>query len=206
MFPTQSHPSFFMGTRHITMVVLNDEVVIAQYGQWDGYPDGQGETISKFIREKYDYAKFVNGLKKIKPLTEEIISDLHTQAQIFRNDGYLNTDEAKRLYAIVPELNRDTGAEILEMIQDGKVKYHDNAKDFIDDTLFCEWAYILYLDTEELEVYGNDLGTTQKPKYKTDNPFLYRFKFSELTKESMSMLADWCNSGNIDLGLFKILL
>jgi len=28
-----------MGTRHLTMVIQNKEPKVAQYGQWDGYPE-----------------------------------------------------------------------------------------------------------------------------------------------------------------------
>ena len=35
------------------------------------------------------------------------------------------------------------------------VPYMENGNDFIDDTLFCEWAYIINLDTNKFEViYG----------------------------------------------------
>lgn len=38
-----------MGTRNLTCVVKNNKYVVAQYGQWDGYPTGQGQTIVEFI-------------------------------------------------------------------------------------------------------------------------------------------------------------
>ena len=34
-----------MGTRHITAVVSEGQFVVAQYGQWDGYPTGQEMTL-----------------------------------------------------------------------------------------------------------------------------------------------------------------
>ena len=30
-----------MGTRHLTAVVLNGDFKVAQYGQWDGFTNGQ---------------------------------------------------------------------------------------------------------------------------------------------------------------------
>ena len=40
-----------MGTRHLTIVKQNGEVKVAQYGQWDGYPDGVGTDIVNFLHE-----------------------------------------------------------------------------------------------------------------------------------------------------------
>lgn len=40
-----------MGTRHLIIVVSQQEVKVAQYGQWDGYPDGQGKRILTFLRK-----------------------------------------------------------------------------------------------------------------------------------------------------------
>ena len=33
-----------MGTRGLTMVVSKGKTRVAQYGQWDHYPSGQGRT------------------------------------------------------------------------------------------------------------------------------------------------------------------
>lgn len=38
-----------MGTRNLTVVINNGKPCIAQYGQWDGYPQGQGYTIFDFL-------------------------------------------------------------------------------------------------------------------------------------------------------------
>lgn len=34
-----------MGTRHLIKVKYKGEIKVSQYGQWDGYPDGQGLDI-----------------------------------------------------------------------------------------------------------------------------------------------------------------
>ena len=47
-----------MGTRNLTMVYLNGEYKVAQYGQWDGYPEATGCLILKFLTGvKLDYFK-----------------------------------------------------------------------------------------------------------------------------------------------------
>lgn len=36
-----------MGTRNLTAVYLDGQYKVAQYGQWDGYPEGRGGLIWK---------------------------------------------------------------------------------------------------------------------------------------------------------------
>lgn len=38
-----------MGTRHLICVFFQGKWVVAQYGQWDGYPEGQGVKIYRFL-------------------------------------------------------------------------------------------------------------------------------------------------------------
>lgn len=55
-----------------------------------------------------------------------------------------------------PQMTRDTAAEILQVIYSNKSKKGMplvNQEDFAKDSLFCEWAYVVNLDTEELECY-----------------------------------------------------
>ena len=46
-----------MGTRNLITVTLNKKKVVAQYGQWDGYPEGQGKTVHEFL-SKVNLDKF----------------------------------------------------------------------------------------------------------------------------------------------------
>ena len=39
-----------MGTRHLIAVQKDGEYKVAQYGQWDGYPEGQGVRVLEFLR------------------------------------------------------------------------------------------------------------------------------------------------------------
>lgn len=41
-----------MGTRNLTVVIKKAKPVVAQYGQWDGYPSGQGATVLNFLKSR----------------------------------------------------------------------------------------------------------------------------------------------------------
>jgi len=60
-----------MGTRNLTCVVLDGEYRIAQYGQWDGYPSGQGATVLEFLKDKMDREQFETALRQTKWITKE---------------------------------------------------------------------------------------------------------------------------------------
>ena len=48
-----------MGTRHLIIVKSEGKTKVAQYGQWDGYPTGQGKDIAIFLHsDGFDFAKF----------------------------------------------------------------------------------------------------------------------------------------------------
>lgn len=139
-----------MGTRNLTMVAKDGQIVLAQYGQWDGYPSGNGVVVLNFLKNemKDNFAEQVDKLRDIK--TTDIIKKMTgvTLEEL--------TDEMDaKLMKENPQLSRDCGAGILKVIQDNKndVLMVYNNVDFAADSLFCEWAYLVDLDKQVLEVY-----------------------------------------------------
>ena len=128
-----------MGTRNLTVVFMDGEYKVAQYGQWDGYPEGQGMTCLKFLKEEFVEDKFRTNLRKLKMVrTEEERGAL----DILYKD------------TVPAEFDRDTGAEILKLIQDGEVK-----SGFLSDSIWfaacgdCEWVWVIDLDDRVFEAY-----------------------------------------------------
>lgn len=132
-----------MGTRNLTIVKYNDQIKVAQYGQWDGYPKGVGQGIVDFLhktdlnefKEKIKACHFISQ-KKLEKMTAEQYGKLLNEHQQF---------------------SRDTADKVLDMIMENKKKVFElrNAIDFGFDDLFCEWLYIIDLDKDRLFVRHN---------------------------------------------------
>lgn len=132
-----------MGTRNLTCVYQNGEYKVAQYGQWDGYPEGQGTTILEFLH-KINMNEFRNAISECKWITETERDNINKDI----NDGILTNWQ--KYY---PELSRDTGGEILNLIVFKNKRKLQNSLDFANDSLFCEWVYVVDLDQNTFEVY-----------------------------------------------------
>lgn len=156
-----------MGTRHLTAVVLDGEYKIAQYGQWDGYPQGQGKTVLQFIK-KWNRPRFETALRNCRWITkdEHKATWSATPGYVDTGDGLVSCEIADKHSEMFPELSRDTGAKILQLVQskpEGLKLYNSIA--FAGNSLMCEFAYILDLDKNVLEFYK---GFNKEPLNKGD--------------------------------------
>lgn len=127
-----------MGTRNSTIVTINGEIRVAQYGQWDGYPTGQGKTIQDFLKtaDLEDFKKKVLALRDITEEDEKKVNETENWTQVY------------------PHLSRDAGAGVLEMIAAGDVEFLVLDKEFKNDGLFCEYWYDINLDDETVTMNG----------------------------------------------------
>ena len=134
-----------MGTRNLTKVIDSNGVIkVAQYGQWDGYPSGQGVVALNHLRN--NITKIHQGLTRVCWITKEDIEAL----------SGISADVYGLMY---PNLTRDTGADILGVVafSIGEVAL-DDARDFENDTLFCEGVYTV--NFQENTFTTNYNGTT----------------------------------------------
>lgn len=128
-----------MGTRHLIAVALNGKYKVAQYGQWDGYPSGQGKTVLEFLRT-VDLVAFREKIKATRWLTKADIAKVNKTAN---------------WPAAYPHLSRDAGAKILQMVMAADEPLRlQNSISFAGDGLFCEWAYVVDFDKMALEVFS----------------------------------------------------
>ena len=140
-----------MGTRHLIAVFADGEYRVAQYGQWDGYPEGQGLECLHFLRDEMN-EKFKENVLKCSTISLEKMKKIEEQYNI--NGGMISLRDYDRFSNDYPQLSRDTGSEILRMIQnsDNGLELIVNI-DFAADSLFCEYAYVIDLDNRTFEAY-----------------------------------------------------
>ena len=146
-----------LGTRHIVAVHIDGEYKVAQYGQWDGYPSGQGATVLDFLQNG-DVAGLKRNLAKTYAPTEDDYRRMWAEVghDIVASNGMVPWDKSEKFAKLYPSLHRNTGAEILAFIasHDGEDRIPlENQIAFVGDSLFCEWAYVIDFDVGTFEVF-----------------------------------------------------
>jgi len=152
-----------LGTRNLTIVHKNGEYKVAQYGQWDGYPEGLGITLLNFLKS-VNINSFRNAIDKVSFYTKEELENIDKYIEETRKD-IPNYNWQKQF----PHLSRDCGGDILNHIVFKGVKKVKNHINFAADSLFCEWAYVIDLDTNKFEVYQG----FNEEKLNADERFFY---------------------------------
>lgn len=128
-----------MGTRNLTKVIDSNGVIkVAQYGQWDGYPSGQGLNA---LYHATAHRAIEAGLAKVRWATEKELSEIYSK---FDKMNQLGTDDFKNFNLLYPNLTRDTCADILGVVawSIGEVILVDESE-FENDGLFCEGVYTI---------------------------------------------------------------
>lgn len=191
-----------MGTRHLIAVVVDGEYKIAQYGQWDGYPSGQGANICRFL-STVDLNAFKNAVRECKWVSDETWKGWWTSIGV-NSDDEVTPAKGDQFLDEHPQISRDVCAKILTMVLNG-TRDVKNSIDFAGDSLFCEWAYVLDLDNEVLEVYegfnkepvdpSERFASTPRDTDRNGNLTEYypvrlakKIPFKEATEESMTTL------------------
>jgi hypothetical protein len=128
-----------MGTRNLTKVIDSNGVIkVAQYGQWDGYPSGQG--LNALYHAKA-HKEIEAGLAKVRWAEQEELDKIYASLPEMNRFG---TDDSKAFGLMYPNLTRDTCADILGVVawSIGEVILVDESE-FENDGLFCEGVYTI---------------------------------------------------------------
>lgn len=150
-----------MGTRNSTLVQVDGEYKLAQYCQWDGYPEGRGVAILEVLR-KVDLNALKVRVRGLRAYTTKGVKGLWTKSGADPKSPWVGAEAFKRSY---PHLSRDCGGDaILKLLMEpkSKIKKVKLDLDFPGEGLFCEWAYVIDLDRNTFEVYKG-FGTELLP-------------------------------------------
>lgn len=152
-----------MGTRGAIGFISGEHEKIA-YNHWDSYPEGLGVDTLKFLREcnldevKKQAARLLVVDGSSTPTNEQI-----EELRRFSNLSVSNGTE-EEWYCLLRETQGDWKATL----EAGVI---EDAHDFPLDSLFCEWAYIIDLDHEMLEVYkGFQSSPHQEGRFASRSP------------------------------------
>lgn len=135
-----------MGTRGAYGFIKNGKMKIT-YNHYDSYLSELGFNVMKFIAGTSD--------KELNEIFDKIImvreDNKPTEEQIQECKKYLNLDVGNQNIDDWYCLLRETQGNLNEYKKG--LRYMIDSKEFMGDSLFCEYAYILNLDNNYLEIY-----------------------------------------------------
>lgn len=155
-----------MGTRHLTVVIKDNEIKLSQYGQWDGYFTYSGTKFLEFVKEnlqskskkkqKYRIETFGEKIDTLKKVDEKTYQEFRAISEKYGFDNTLNKSQFAIPFNIMfPQFSRDTGIRILDIIDKLQpYMFNPNYKfpvilDF--DGVGCtEFVNVINLDTQEI--------------------------------------------------------
>jgi len=153
------------------------------YNHSDSYPTGLGQEVVKFCKTVTDWDAFKANAKKVKLVDED---DKATNAQINKYIRFANTDvgegELNSWYCLLRSIQ---GIGVLEQILLGNLEHMIDSNEFIKESLFCEYAYIINLDTMKLEMYEG-YQKAKNGKYKSCKK-VAEFPVTDIPKDWMKM-------------------
>lgn len=152
-----------MGTRGLYGFRKNGEDKLT-YNHFDSYPDWLGRKVVEFCKEtsieemNKIFDKIVLVDENVKPTRTQILECIKYY------DNSVSTQSVEDWYCLLRDAQGNLNA-----YKDG-LEYMIDNQEFIKDSLFCEFAYIINLDTNCLEFY---LGFQKEPcplnRYGGDN-------------------------------------
>lgn len=168
-----------MGTRNLTKVIDREgNLRVAQYGQFDGYPSGQGVKMLNFITSEYRILETIEeSLAKAYFATNEEIDRLYGEFET-TGDGWMTIEEGKKLSLRYPNLARETATDILKVItySIGLVPLVNQAS-FEQDELFCEGVFTLdFKEGKFITKYNGDVVECDLNNLPTAEEYLAKWK------------------------------
>ncbi|NOG70443.1 hypothetical protein HJG45_08680 [Roseicella sp. DB1501] len=121
------------------------------YNHFDSYPEGLGEDMIAFARkiatDVPKYRSLAENLRMVDPDSTPDIETVERAAQAGLHDLTVSNRSTTDWYCVL----RNLQGEPEKTLEFGIATSGGN--DFVADSLFCEWAYIINFDTGEIEIY-----------------------------------------------------
>ena len=133
-----------MGTRGLLGFVI-DDIVKASYSQFDSYPSGLGVDVANWAKGVIDWGEVADQVRNLT-VVDEGESPAAEQANRLAKftDSHVSTGDD--WYSTLRNCQGDPAA----ILESGFIL---DSVAFAKDSLFCEWAYIVNLDTQVIEIY-----------------------------------------------------
>lgn len=145
-----------MGTRGLVGFVIDGEVK-ASYNHFDSYPTGLGCDVVKAVNAGIDADK-VRALRMVKEDQKPTVDE---QANLLKHANLgVSTGNPAEWYVLL----RDLQGDLLGTLDAG---YMIDSLNFAADSLFCEWGYLVNLDTETVEVYRGFVKDQSRGRFAT---------------------------------------
>jgi hypothetical protein len=151
-----------MGTRGALGFIKNGEHKVA-YNHFDSYPDGLGQGVLDLIQANSNHE--LNAMFDKITMVKE--SDTPTQDQIEKCKGTTDLGVSKQSTSDWYCLLREAQGDLEKYAEIG---FMTDGKAFLHDSLFCEYAYIINLDTNEFEFYEGFQQTKPQGRYSNVKP------------------------------------
>jgi hypothetical protein len=137
-----------MGTRGAVGFISNGIEKIT-YNYFDSYPEGLGNNVLNFLHTIINFEELkikVNNIILVDGKGEPTIKQIKHCIAAKTADMEVREQSYKDWYCLL----RHTQGNLEKYFEVGIML---DSKDFLFDSLFCEWAYIINLDTYKLEIY-----------------------------------------------------
>lgn len=162
-----------MGTRGSVGFIYNDKEYLS-YNQFDSYPEGLGHDVLKFISNinlENGWDKFKENAQYLKNVTGKITDNNLIEKYKKYSDLSVSNQSYSDPYCLFRKIQ---GSSWLTELYEGSLQDYNLNNNFIKDSLYCEYAYIINLDTMTFEFYdgfqkkiqiGNRFGIESNDNY-----------------------------------------
>jgi len=152
-------------------IVQDRKLKMAIPSESDSYLWGNGHAILGFL-QACDIERFDEQVRRLNVLDEEQIAARHESLGLSYIRGSMTEKQAIDLMHYFPEINTDTGVQLLYMIYYDRIRHVVVEPDFAKRTYFCETGYVLDFDDDSFDVYIGGVSWAVKRGY-DHGPFAF---------------------------------